>query len=215
MKINVISDTHNDHLELDQSSIECDVLIHCGDFGTKGNYQEAETFLYWFVKQPAKFKILVPGNHDKRFKTHPDLLKLAYDLGIKTLMNESVDIKGYLFYGAHYVPWFINNVPQDDLQVRIDAWSGIPKDTSVLVTHAPPRRILDRNKKGECCGCDQLLVKVNEIRPVYHVFGHIHEFAGKERTLGGVKFLNCCNKDETNLTTRTRPVTFHLPDLGI
>lgn len=55
-KIKIISDTHNEQHQI--TNTERDILIHCGDFGTKGNYTEAENFLYWFVKQPSKYKIL-------------------------------------------------------------------------------------------------------------------------------------------------------------
>jgi len=213
MIIKVISDTHNDHHELDQDSLEADVLIHCGDFGTKGNYTEAYRFLHWFVKKPAKYKLLVPGNHDKRFKSHSELLKLAWDLGIKVLMNEGIDINGYKFWGGHFVPWFRQGVCQTTLETRKSAWEKMPDNTAVLITHVPPRGILDTNLKGEHCGCDQLLAKVNEVRPAYHVFGHIHEHAGKVKELGGVKFMNCCNKDRTYLTTRLNPTTFELPDI--
>lgn len=213
MIIKVISDTHNDHHELDQSSLECDILIHCGDFGTKGNFSEAERFLRWFVKRPAKYKLLVPGNHDKRFKSHNELLSRAYEYGIKVLMNEGVDINGYKFWGGHFVPWFKDGKCEVDLETRKSAWKDMPEDVSVLITHVPPRGILDTNVRGEHCGCDQLLAKVNEVRPTYHVFGHIHEHAGEFRELGGVTFLNCCNKNRFYTTTRLQPTCFELPDI--
>ena len=213
MIVKVISDTHNDHHELDQDSLECDILIHCGDFGTKGNYTEAYRFLMWFVKQPAKYKLLVPGNHDKRFKSHNELLKLAYDLGIKVLMNKELVINGYKFYGGHFVPWFRQGKCQVDLETRRSAWKDIPQDTTVLITHVPPRGILDTNSQGEHCGCDQLLAKVNEVRPAYHVFGHLHEHAGQGKELGGVKFVNCCNKNRFYITTEFKPFEFELSDI--
>lgn len=213
MIVKVLSDTHNDHLELDQDSLECDILIHCGDFGTKGNFTEAENFLLWYVKQPAKYKLLVSGNHDKRFKTHPDLLKLAYDLGIKVLTNKEIVINGYKFYGGDFVPWYRNGVCQVDLDTRTEAWRNVPIDTSVLITHVPPRGILDTNIKGQHCGCDQLLSKVNEVRPAYHVFGHLHEEGGKVKNIGGVTFINAANKDRLYKTVRFKPMEFELEDI--
>lgn len=213
MIIKVISDTHNDHTQLDQTSLEADVLIHCGDFGTKGKYTEAENFLLWFVKQPAKYKILVPGNHDKRIKTHPDLHKLAYDLGINFLMSGSIDINGYLFHCESFVPTFRNGQCQETVEFRKEQWQDIPKETTVLITHAPPRTILDTNVRGEHLGCEELLYKINEIQPAYHVFGHIHEHAHKRIELNGTTFINCCNKNELYVTTETKPVIFELPDL--
>jgi len=213
MLVKVISDTHNHHQELDQSSLEADVLIHCGDFGTKGNYTEAENFLLWFVKQPAKYKILVPGNHDKRIKSHPDLHTLAYDLGINLLMSGSIDINGYLFHCESFVPTFRNGQCQETPEYRREQWRDIPKETAVLITHAPPRTIFDTNVSGVHLGCEELLCKINEIEPPYHVFGHIHEHAGKQITLGKTTFMNCCNKNELYITTRLEPISFELIDL--
>lgn len=213
MIVKVISDTHNSHHELDQDSLEADILIHCGDFGTRGNYTEAENFLMWFVKQPAKYKLLVPGNHDKRFKSGDDLRKLARDLGIKVLMNEGLDINGYKFWGGHFVPWYRQGVCQVDLETRKKAWEDMPNDVAVLITHAPPRGILDTNSKGEHCGCDQLLAKVNKVRPAYHVFGHLHEEGGVTKQLGGVTFMNAANKNRLYKTVRFTPMEFHLCDI--
>ena len=39
-------------------------------------------------------------------------------------------------------------------------------------------------------GCKSLLKKVLEVKPKYHVFGHIHEDGGKEEQHGDTKFIN-------------------------
>lgn len=210
MIVKIISDTHNDHQELDQNSLEADVLIHCGDFGTKGNYAEAYSFLHWFVKQPAKYKILVPGNHDGRIKKNAELQKLAYDFGIKLLMNDSIVINGFKFYGGHFVPFFNQGKYNTGRNKRREIWENIPKDTDVLITHAPPKLIFDTNVRGEHCGCDELLKAVQIVKPKYHVFGHIHEHAGSVKTLGSTTYMNCANKDESYLTTRLTPMEFEL-----
>lgn len=51
----------------------------------------------------------------------------------------------------------------------------------VMVTHGPPKGILDMTTRGECVGCDHLMKAVGRCRPVLHCFGHIHEGWGSER----------------------------------
>ena len=54
----------------------------------------------------------------------------------------------------------------------------IPGDTDILLTHGPPHGILDSCSDGFNAGCQDLLEKVTEIKPLIHLFGHIHEAYG-------------------------------------
>lgn len=200
MQVKIISDTHNQHDLC--TDLECDILVHCGDFGTKGNHTEARTFLSWMVKQPAKYKVLVAGNHDRRLKTSPELQMLAKEYGIHFLQNEMIEINGRKLYGGDFVPWVRNGKYESSLSTRAGAWASMPMELDLLITHAPPRYILDRNKEGSPCGCDQLLeaVKIRDIKK--HVFGHIHEDGGKDIKAFGTEFYNCACKDRNYLFVR-------------
>jgi Icc-related predicted phosphoesterase len=58
-------------------------------------------------------------------------------------------------------------------------WAKIPAGVDVLITHGPPEGILDRTHRGDFAGCRDLLACVYGVRPRLHVFGHIHEAAGR------------------------------------
>jgi len=59
----------------------------------------------------------------------------------------------------------------------------------VLVTHGPPQGIGDLTVSGRRVGCEEMARRVAEIRPRLHIFGHIHEAAGRwERE--GTTFVN-------------------------
>jgi Icc-related predicted phosphoesterase len=73
-------------------------------------------------------------------------------------------------------------------------WDKIPNDTDVLITHGPPHGILDLNSEREKCGCEELLLAVNRVRPKIHIFGHIHEAYGEVK-LNGTHFINPCSCD--------------------
>ena len=59
-----------------------------------------------------------------------------------------------------------------------EKWDLIPGDTDILMTHSPPYGILDVSKQGINSGCANLMRRVREVKPLVHVFGHIHEGHG-------------------------------------
>ena len=61
----------------------------------EGSYLKTSEFLKWFKKQPAKEKILVPGNEDFFFENN-----ISKDVsGIHVLVNRGKKINGINFYG--------------------------------------------------------------------------------------------------------------------
>ncbi|KAH8819963.1 Metallo-dependent phosphatase-like protein [Xylogone sp. PMI_703] len=54
-------------------------------------------------------------------------------------------------------------------------WNQIPDDTDILITHGPPLGYLDGDRKS---GCKVLTSTLWRVRPLLHVFGHIHEGHG-------------------------------------
>ena len=57
-------------------------------------------------------------------------------------------------------------------------WDQIPEDVDILITHGPPEGFGDKTQGGQNVGCADLLKAVQNIKPKYHVFGHIHEDVG-------------------------------------
>ena len=100
------------------------------------------------------------------------------------LEDSAVELLGLKVYGSPWQPfyggWAFNLHRGPDLAAM---WAKIPDDITILVTHGPPEGILDRNNWGENVGCRDLLGRVMELRPRLHVFGHIHEAAGRLDTL--------------------------------
>lgn len=50
-------------------------------------------------------------------------------------------------------------------------WNLIPADTNILVTHGPAYGIPDRTIHGEQAGCEDLLTRIEEIKPRFHICG--------------------------------------------
>lgn len=53
---------------------------------------------------------------------------------------------------------------------------------------------MDKNKSNECCGCIDLLGKLDEVQPKFFIFGHIHESAGTGKR-GDINLINACLLD--------------------
>ena len=199
MKTWILSDIHGHH---DLLKIpEVDTVIIAGDvtnsFILYRNEQEFFSFKNWLFDLPIKNKVLIAGNHDAYATKKYNIDDLKTN-GIIYLEHEYVEIENKLIFGSPYTPTFGNwyfNVNRNKLQKY---WEGLEGPIHILVTHGPPKGILDltlnREDKLEMCGDKALLNKVLELRPKIHVFGHIHNF--KQcinqgiREYQGIKFIN-------------------------
>jgi len=202
MKIVMTSDTHEKHRQLVVP--DGDIFIHSGDFSEgsdKNTVKSVQDFNAWLGELPHKHKIVVAGNHDFLFQNLPveaeSLLTNA-----TYLRDMPVVVEGLKIYGSPWQPEFGGwafNLPRDGDELR-QIWSEIPDDTDILVTHGPPYGIRDwvgRLGGGvERVGDKLLLERVQQIKPLIHVFGHIHAGAGYETAKYGTVFVNAaaCNE---------------------
>ena len=63
-------------------------------------------------------------------------------------------------------------------------WALIPAGVDVLITHGPPLGIGDWCGEPVRQGCADLLAAVRRVRPLLHLFGHIHQDGGLWREDG-------------------------------
>ncbi|KAJ5949844.1 hypothetical protein N7454_001428 [Penicillium verhagenii] len=85
-------------------------------------------------------------------------------------------------YGAPQIPAIVPLGPEHAFTYppHHDAWSRtVPLDTDILVTHTPPQAHLDMSPIYSI-GCPNLLAESWRVRPLLHVFGHVHFAAGRE-----------------------------------
>ncbi|CAO2657619.1 Nn.00g037450.m01.CDS01 [Neocucurbitaria sp. VM-36] len=59
--------------------------------------------------------------------------------------------------------------------------SLIHNDIEILMTHGPPKYILDLTPDGRSAGCEHLRRALERVKPRLHCFGHIHEGYGAQR----------------------------------
>lgn len=188
MRLVLLSDTHTMH---DKVSVpDGDVLCHAGDLALDGSAREVQQSLDWLNLQPHSTVIAIAGNHDWAFQCNADALELGRVLYLE---NSSCHIDGVDFYGSPVTPEFCDwafNVPRGNAIKRY--WDAIPEHVDVLLTHGPPRGILDQSRPGKShpLGCEELLPRIEVLKPKVHAFGHIHGAYG-QRESNGTKFFNC------------------------
>ena len=190
MKIVAFSDTHMLHENVEIP--DGDLLIFAGDMSICKTVQDVSQFNDFLESLPHSHKIVVGGNHDH-------LLAYSPDIGIELLQSatylqdRTVTIEGIKIYGAPWQPTFNTKacnafaLPRGKIIRR--KWQLIPGDTNILVTHSPPCGIMDEDS-GVSHGCSDLLERVEQIKPRFHIFGHIHNHNGIEN-IGKTCFINC------------------------
>jgi len=192
MKITFISDTHNKHKELTDNNLlpGGDIIIHSGDISSQGHKNEIINFLDWFQDLNYTHKIFIAGNHDFWFEKTFDIEQKYKDKGVVYLFDHFVSIDGLNIYGSPWQPaffnWAFNLHTSKDLKYY---WDKIPNNLDVLITHTPPKYILDTLLIGANAGCEELTKRVEVVKPKIHCFGHIHSGYG-EKYVDGVQYLN-------------------------
>lgn len=183
MEIIHISDTHGRHRELKLNLKGVDVIVHTGDesnnFDWLKNEPEFRDLIDWYGSLEIKNKILIAGNHSGFIAKYPKIAReLMLARGITYLDKEAVVIDGVKFYGDPTSPRFGNWHFMADRNKMYKHWDLIPEDVNVLLTHTPPKGVLDIGQRQggiEFCGCSSLRTKIRSLKELKaHCFGHIH-----------------------------------------
>lgn len=183
MKIILISDTHGQEVK---NLPKGDLLIHSGDFSTRGSFEDVNKFLIWMGQVRLNYKkvVCVPGNHDRYIEANIPWAKDEFNkLGIDLLIDESTYFQGQIIYGMPWTPEFgswsfmANDIERDTYCQAIDP------QTTILVSHGAPYGYLDElaansSDPGAHAGCKYLLEAIDRIKPTLCTFGHLHEGNG-------------------------------------
>ena len=121
MKLVLLSDTHQCHQYI--SMPKGDVLVHAGDFCSRGTYEEVIHFGNWLKTLDYRYILFIAGNHDKTFefniKKSLGLIPKETIIGGKIiyLQDSEFVIDGVKFYGSPWQPKFYNwafNLPRGE-----------------------------------------------------------------------------------------------------
>ena len=190
LRLVLLSDTHGLHREI--SIPDGDVLVHAGDFCSEGEAVQARSFGEFLRGLPHRHKVVIAGNHDRCLEADPDLGPEIF-AGCHYLLDSGVEIEGVTFWGSPWQPWFFDMAFNLERGAELrEKWDLIPAHVDVLITHCPPKFVLDRIETGENAGCEELRDATVRTCPRLHVFGHIHHGHGWRR-LGNTLHVNASN----------------------
>ena len=200
-----ISDTHNHHDKL--LLPKGDILIHAGDYSNIGTKDDTIRFLDWFSAQAHSVKIFIAGNHDFFPERKPEEFKAMIPGNVHYLCNELITAKGLRIWGSPYTPYYggmaFNKKRGKGSKAICDL---IPDQIDILITHGPPQGVLDHTYRYTHVGCEELKIKVDQVKPRYHIFGHIHEQPGIEK-VGDTTYMNATQVNLFYQLTR-KPLVF-------
>lgn len=202
MKIDAISDLHGYTPRLAGG----DLLIIGGDLTGRDLPEEYDAFYHWLDAAPYAHKVVIGGNHDN--KIEPDMIDCLRNTHY--LIDSGCEIEGLKIWGA---PWTMQFYSMNRACMaftfkkweEIKAhWDLIPEDLDILVTHGPPKGVLDEVASPSIYGGNfnpkvgdvELLAAIKRAKPRIHIFGHIHENGGKTTQLTDTTFINCSHVNE-------------------
>mmetsp|Transcript_6861 Transcript_6861/g.14091 ORF Transcript_6861/g.14091 Transcript_6861/m.14091 type:complete len:1018 (+) Transcript_6861:102-3155(+) len=162
---------------------QADILIHCGDFaasGSRKNQRAAARRLDDFLARQTHIpeKIVVQGNHDP---DSPAKTLFPNSKALYIRKSSTIEVNGVSFALEPYSrkTAFRSVGQRMATSSSSGALSSFPK-CDVLVSHEPPRGVLDLTYHGFSAGSSFLrnVVECAQEKPRLWLCGHIHEGRG-------------------------------------
>lgn len=208
--ISAVADIHDNFFF---QTKKCDVLIVAGDLFYCEEVEGVNKFCRWLKSQEAKHKLVIAGNHDNHIFLNPrtrlEAIEKIKTAGGVYLEDEMRTIYGVKFYG---IPWCERSSKHKGTRgfwaapkAMKEKVNKIPLTTDILISHSPPRNILDLNYRKEPCGSAALRERCEEfkyskdLKPMVNVFGHIHEEKQKFVVNKMNTYINCSSAEEWNV----------------
>jgi len=189
MKLLLFSDLHSDFRtasKLVAMSQGVDIVVGAGDFcvGRRGLDKIINALAP--IKQPA---VLVPGNSEseEELKNACGVWKSAHVLHGSGATIDGVDFFG-LGGGIPITPfgsWSYDFTEDEAFELLRDC-----PPNGILVSHSPPKGVLDRSSDGRSLGSRAVRETVNLKKPGLVVCGHIHASSGMRDQLGDTVVIN-------------------------
>ncbi len=187
MRILAFSDLHASGeraAELVTASRAADLVIGAGDFcNMRRGLAEALALLDGL----AAPMIAVPGNAES-----VEELRAAAGAGVTVLHGDGTQTDGLRVFGLGYgVPVTPFGAWSCDLDERAAAaMLAACEGADILVTHSPPKGVVDVTSAGQSVGSVAIRAAIDRIRPRLVLCGHIHDSWGQEGRIGASRVVN-------------------------
>jgi Icc-related predicted phosphoesterase len=189
MKLLLFSDLHADAAaarRLVRQARDADVLVGAGDFG---NVRRDVRVCLDVLRAVARPAVLVPGNNE----SFDELAQACRDWpAARVLHGTSCVIDGVTFFGigggvpvTPFGSWSYDFTEEEAAGLLAGCPAGC-----VLVSHSPPRDVVDVSSRGRHLGSTAVRDAVLRLAPKLVVCGHIHAGAGWHELLGATPVVN-------------------------
>ena len=189
MKLLLFSDLHINKTratEIVEKSRSADVVIGAGDFATVHRGLDIMADILKAINKPS---VVVPGNGE----TFEELNK-AFSVwrSCHVLHGSGVNLDGVDYYGigggvpvTPFGSWSYD-FTEEEARVLL---RNCP-DQAILISHSPPRGILDVASNGQSLGSLAVKECIETKKPKLVVCGHIHESGGKKEMVEDTLVVN-------------------------
>ncbi|GAB4240877.1 MAG: metallophosphoesterase family protein [Acidobacteriota bacterium] len=189
MRILAFSDLHRD-LKRARSIVErsrtADVVVGAGDYATVRRGLAEIIAVLRAIEKPT---VLVCGNSE----TDSELRAACRGWDVAHVLHgTSLKIAGTVFFGlGGAVPITPFGAWSYDLsEQEAEALLEACPPGAVLVTHSPPKGLLDRSSSGWSLGSTAIRKTLERVRPRLVICGHIHESSGQSLEWNGIPVIN-------------------------
>jgi Icc-related predicted phosphoesterase len=189
MRLLLFSDVHlneNHCRRLVKLSRQVDIVVGAGDYCSLR--RNLDKVIGWLrpISTPT---VLVPGNAE----SYDELVNACENWSSsKILHGNGVEIQGIFFYGLG------GGIPKtpfgswswDFTEKQAENLLRACPENAILISHSPPKGILDRSSFGMHLGSKAVKQFMEEKSPQLIVCGHIHESGGKIKKKGKTTIIN-------------------------
>ena len=189
MRLLLFSDLHRDTgaaADLVKRARAADAVVGAGDYSTVHRGLDEIISILQQIEAPT---ILVPGNNE----TTAELRQACSQWeSVHVLHGNGVTVDGIEFYGlgggvpvTPFGSWSYDFTEHEALALL----SNFPA-RGVLVSHSPPKGLVDESSDGKNLGSTAVRDTVIAQNPLLVVCGHIHPSAGQQGMLGETSIVN-------------------------
>jgi len=189
MKLLLFSDLHSDFpgaAKLVELSLKVDVVVGAGDYCLARRGLDDIIAALSPIPKPT---VLVPGNAE----SHEELAQACRSWpNAYVLHGNQTTLDDVTFYGigggipiTPFGAWSYDFSEDEAKKMLQDLKSG-----GVLISHSPPKGILDMSSDGRSLGSEAVRKSIGIKKPELVVCGHIHSSAGQIARVGSTTVIN-------------------------
>ncbi len=167
-------------------SHDADLVIGAGDFG---NVRRGLDISFDILKHIDKPFVTVPGNSES-FEELEAICEGSPNIYV--LHGSGLKLNDLFIYGigggipvTPFGSWSYDFTEEEAESLL----AGLPEN-AILVSHSPPKGVLDRSGSGRSIGSTAVRKAVIEKKPILCICGHVHACGGKSAVLGETEVIN-------------------------